>query len=166
MHPQIPHFLRPCQPVHCQLSHDPARHESILRWSTQVDERSNPAMKTCVRIAERLQLSKKLQPIQLLSRNGLRKKDDDDGHGHGHGHGHGNGNGNGNGISRRSRSHDRAPRHQKKLPIHFAVWTSECSWRASIAPAGWTSPGLRAIHQVVVTTDASGGHGGDTNRSN
>ena len=27
---------------------------------------------------------------------------------------------------------------KKKLPDNFAAWTSECSYRASIAPAGWT----------------------------
>ena len=32
----------------------------------------------------------------------------------------------------------------EKIPIHVVEWTSECSCRASIAPAGWTSSGLRA----------------------
>ena len=55
--------------------------------------------------------------------------------------------GNGNGISWRSLSHNQAfiPK-KKKLPNHFAVRTSECSWRATVAPAGWTSSGLRAPH--------------------
>ena len=35
---------------------------------------------------------------------------------------------------------------KKKLPIHFAAWTSEFSWRATVAPAGWASSGLRAPH--------------------
>ena len=33
---------------------------------------------------------------------------------------------------------------QKKKNYPFnAAWTSECSWRATVAPAGWTSSGLR-----------------------
>ena len=35
---------------------------------------------------------------------------------------------------------------KKNCPI-VAAWTRECSWRASIAPAGWTSSGLRAPHK-------------------
>ena len=35
---------------------------------------------------------------------------------------------------------------KNKLPNHFAVRTSECSWRATVAPAGWASSGLRAPH--------------------
>ena len=55
--------------------------------------------------------------------------------------------GNGNGISWRSLSHNQAFILKKnKLPNHFAVRTSECSWRATVAPAGWTSSGLRAPH--------------------
>ena len=34
---------------------------------------------------------------------------------------------------------------QKNYPFN-AAWTSECSWRATVAPAGWTSSGLRAPH--------------------
>ena len=33
---------------------------------------------------------------------------------------------------------------KKKLPNNFVAQTSECSWRATVAPAGWTSSGLRA----------------------
>ena len=35
---------------------------------------------------------------------------------------------------------------KRKLPDNFAAWTPECSQRASIAPAGWTSSGLREPH--------------------
>ena len=75
-----------------------------------------------------------------------------------------NENGNGNGISRRSRNHDQALRTgKKKLPFHVVDRTSECSCRASIAPAGWTRSGLRASSggwaegpmAPVVTTDAA-----------
>ena len=37
-------------------------------------------------------------------------------------------------------------RLRKKSTHLFTVWTSECSCRASVAPAGWTSSGLRAPH--------------------
>ena len=40
----------------------------------------------------------------------------------------------------------RSCKKKKKLPNHFAVRTSECSWRATVAPAGWTSSSLRADH--------------------
>ena len=58
------------------------------------------------------------------------------------------GNGNGNGISWRSlKSQSGTTDYEgKKSTHHFAVWTSECSCRASVAPAGWTSSGLRAPH--------------------
>ena len=36
---------------------------------------------------------------------------------------------------------------KKKLPDNFAAWTPESSYSASIAPAGWTSSGLRAPHK-------------------
>ena len=45
-------------------------------------------------------------------------------------------------------SHDEASSAlKKKLPPNFAAWTPGCSWRASIAPAAWTSSGLRAPHK-------------------
>ena len=48
------------------------------------------------------------------------------------------------GLARIS-SHDEAVSARKKnLPDNFAAWTPECSERASKAPAGWTSSGLRA----------------------
>ena len=34
---------------------------------------------------------------------------------------------------------------KKNYPFN-AAWTSECSWRATVAPAAWTSSGLRAPH--------------------
>ena len=40
-----------------------------------------------------------------------------------------------------------AQHQEKKLPVNLAAWTPECSWRASIAPASWTSSGLRAPHK-------------------
>ena len=39
----------------------------------------------------------------------------------------------------------RLSRQKKNYPFN-AAWTSECSWRATVAPAGWTSSGLRAPH--------------------
>ena len=39
----------------------------------------------------------------------------------------------------------RLSKQKKNYPFN-AVWTSECSWRAAVAPAGWTSSGLRAPH--------------------
>ena len=56
-----------------------------------------------------------------------------------------------NGISWRSLSHiigNYRLRVKKKSTHLFTVWTSECSCRASVAPAGWTSSGLRAPTQV------------------
>ena len=38
----------------------------------------------------------------------------------------------------------RSGRLSKKNYPFSAAWTSECSWRATVAPAGWTSRGLRA----------------------
>ena len=38
----------------------------------------------------------------------------------------------------------RSGRLRKKNYPFNAAWTSECSWRATVAPAGWTSSGLRA----------------------
>ena len=57
-------------------------------------------------------------------------------------------NGNGNGFSRRSQGYDQADWVKKKLPNNFVTQTSECSQWATIAPAGWTSSGLRAPHQA------------------
>ena len=39
------------------------------------------------------------------------------------------------------------PALQKKNCPIVAAWTPECSWRSAIAPAGWTSSGLRALHK-------------------
>ena len=39
----------------------------------------------------------------------------------------------------------RLSKKKKNYPFN-AAWTSECSWRATVAPAGWTSSGLRAPH--------------------
>ena len=42
----------------------------------------------------------------------------------------------------------RLSKQKKNYPFN-AAWTSECSWRATVAPAGWTSSGLRATHDYI-----------------